>query len=55
MVKAENPEWFIDSIESMGFKTADTNEMVMEVSIPTINELDNYFSSIGYSGCIYDK
>lgn len=34
----------IDEIESMEFKTADTN---MELSVPTIDELDNYFSSIG--------
>ena len=37
----------IEKIESMGFKTADTGEPVMELSIPTIDELDNYFSSIG--------
>ena len=46
----ETPEWFIENIEkikSMKFKTADTNETVMELSIPTIDELDNYFSSIG--------
>lgn len=54
----ETPEWFIESIEkikSMEFKTADTNETVMELSVPTIEELDDYFSFIGYSGCIYDK
>lgn len=53
----ETPEWFIENIEkikSMGFKTADTNETVMEISVPTADELDNYFSSIGYSGGIYD-
>lgn len=45
----ETPEWFIESIEkikSMEFKTADTN---MELSVPTIDELDNYFSSIGFN------
>ena len=46
-VKEENPEWFIDKVESMEFKTADTGETVMELSVPTIDELDNYFSSIG--------
>lgn len=54
----ETPEWFIESIEkikSMEFKTADTGETVMELSVPTIEELDDYFSFIGYSGCIYDK
>ena len=46
----ETPEWFIESIEkikSMEFKTADTGETVMEISVPTVDELDNYFSSIG--------
>lgn len=54
----EIPEWFIESIEkikSMEFKTADTNETVMELKVPTFEELDDYFSFIGYSGCIYDK
>lgn len=54
----ETPEWFIESIEkikSMEFKTADTNETVMELKVPTFEELDDYFSFIGYSGCIYDK
>ena len=37
----------IEKIESMEFKTADTGETVMELSVPTIDELDNYFSSIG--------
>lgn len=49
----ETPEWFIESIEkikSMEFKTADTNETVMELSVPTIEELDNYFSSISLGG-----
>lgn len=46
-IEEENPEWFIDKVESMGFKTADTNETVMELSVPTADELDNYFSSIG--------
>ena len=46
-VKEENPEWFIDKVESMEFKTADTGKTVMELSVPTIDELDNYFSSIG--------
>lgn len=55
-VKEENPEWFeIEKIESMEFKTADTGEMVMELKVPTFEELDDYFSFIGYSGCIYDK
>ena len=51
-VKEENPEWFpeIERSEiSMEFKTADTNETVLELSVPTIDELDNYFSSIGYN------
>lgn len=54
----ETPEWFIENIEkikSMEFKTADTNETVMELKVPTFEELDDYFSFIGYSGCIYDK
>ena len=52
----ENLEGFeIEKIESMEFKTADTGETVMELSVPTIEELDDYFSFIGYSGCIYDK
>ena len=46
-VKKENPEWFIESVEGMEFKTADTNETVMELKVPTIDELDSYFSSIG--------
>ena len=47
-IKKENPEWFeVEKIESMGFKTADTGETVLELSIPTMDELDNYFSSIG--------
>ena len=53
----ETPEWFIESIEkikSMEFKTADTNETVMELKVPTFEELDDYFSFIGYSGGIYD-
>lgn len=55
-VKEENPDWFeIKEIESMEFKTADTNETVMELKVPTFEELDDYFSFIGYSGCIYDK
>ena len=33
----------------MEFKNADTSETVMELSVPTADELDNYFSSIGYS------
>ena len=52
----ETPEWFIESIEkikSMEFKTADTNETVMELLVPTADELDNYFSSIGYKECEY--
>lgn len=48
-VKKENPEWFIESVESMEFKTADTSETVMELSVPTADELDNYFSSIGFN------
>lgn len=48
-VEEENPmEFEIEKIESMGFKTADTNETVMELKVPTIDELDSYFSSIGY-------
>ena len=46
-IKKENPELFIDKVESMEFKTADTGETVMEISVPTVDELDNYFSSIG--------
>lgn len=48
-VKEEIPEFEIEKIESMGFKTADTGETVMELSVPTIDELDNYFSSIGFN------
>ena len=44
---SEVPE--IEKIESMGFKTADTNETVLELSVPTADELDNYFSSIGFN------
>lgn len=36
-IKKENPEWF-------------TETELCEVSIPTIDELDNYFSSIGLGG-----
>lgn len=49
-VSEEKPKSFdmeIEKVESMGFKTADTGEMVMELSIPTTDELDSYFSSIG--------
>ena len=58
-IKKENPEWFaetktersevleIEKIESMGFKTADTNKSILELSVPTADELDSYFSSIG--------
>ena len=54
-VEEETPmEFEIEKIESMEFKTADTGETVMEISVPTADELDNYFSSIGYSGGIYD-
>ena len=49
-VKEENPEWFIERVESMEFKTADTNETVLELKVPTIDELDSYFSSIGLGG-----
>lgn len=50
-IKKENPEWFeVEKIESMGFKNADTNETVMELKVPTIDELDSYFSSIGLGG-----
>ena len=58
-VKKENPEWFetshssvspsITEIVGMGFKNADTDEMVMELSVPTADELDDYFSSIGFN------
>ena len=47
--KVETPEFEIENIESMEFKNADTSETVMELSVPTADELDNYFSSIGYS------
>lgn len=46
--KPKSSDMEIEKIESMGFKTADTNETVMELSVPTMEELDNYFSSIGY-------
>ena len=58
-IKKENPEWFetshgsvspsITEIVGMGFKNADTDEIVMELSVPTADELDNYFSSIGFN------
>lgn len=49
-VEEENPmEFEIEKVESMEFKTADTGETVMELSVPTIDELDNYFSSIGFN------
>lgn len=47
--KEVEPVSKIDEIESMEFKTADTNETVMELSVPTADELDNYFSSIGFN------
>ncbi len=47
--KVETPEFEIENIENMEFKNADTSETVMELSVPTADELDNYFSSIGYS------
>ena len=37
----------IEEVKSIGFKTADTEEMVLELSVPTADDLDNYFSSIG--------
>ena len=37
----------IEKIESMGFKNADTNKTVLELKVPTGDELDKYFSSIG--------
>ena len=45
--KPKSSDMEIDKVESMEFKTADTGETVMELSVPTIDELDNYFSSIG--------
>ena len=47
--KEVEPVLKIDEIESMEFKTADTNETVMELKVPTADELDNYFSSIGFN------
>jgi hypothetical protein len=40
-IKEVKSDLKIDEVESM-----DTNETVMELSVPTIDELDNYFSSI---------
>ena len=49
-IKKENPEWFeIEKIESIGFKATDTSETIMELSVPAADELDNYFSSIGFN------
>lgn len=45
--KEVEPVSKIDEVENMEFKTADTNETVLELSVPTIDELDSYFSSIG--------
>jgi hypothetical protein len=41
-VKEENPEWFT---ETELCEVSD--ETVMELSVPSADELDNYFSSIG--------
>ena len=58
-IKKEMPSWFaetktersevleVERVESMGFKTADTNETILELKVPTGDELDSYFSSIG--------
>lgn len=46
-VKKENPEWFIEIERSEISKTADTSETILELSVPSAEELDNYFSSIG--------
>lgn len=43
-VKEENPEWFTETE-----LCEVSNEMVMELSVPTVDELDDYFSSIGYN------
>ena len=45
--KEEKPKSFDMEIEKMGFKTADNSETVLELSVPTVDELDSYFSSIG--------
>ena len=43
------PKMKVVSIESAELKDAKTNEIVMELKVPTTAELDKYFSTIGFN------